>query len=114
MKCSTCGSDSDIVGRVVMPERHQILFQRLCTRGHRFMTAEVYPSQLADAREMSCAVRNITRRIQRFQRDMAIAADPRSIKEIAEEFNLTAARVRQIRASMAVFVRKENQSTITP
>lgn len=105
MKCSICGSDSDYVGRTVVPEKHYVLFHRVCERGHRFVTAEVYPSQLADAREMSCAVRNITRRIYRFQRDMAIAQDERPTREIAEDFNLTEARVRQIRASMQPFLK---------
>ena len=112
MKCAHCGSESYVTARTVVPETHGVVFSRVCDRGHKFTTVEVYPSQLADAREMSCAVRNITRRIYRFQRDMAIAQDPRPVKDVAEEFNLTDARVRQIRASMQPFLKAAPRSKI--
>ena len=100
MKCSICGSDSDVVGVAKSPEDHRVTYMRVCELGHRFQTVEVYPTQLADAREMSCAVRNIDRRIARFKRDVAIALDNRPVKDVAADYGLTDARVRQIRASL--------------
>jgi hypothetical protein len=100
MKCSVCGSDSDVMGAAHDPQDHRITYMRVCELGHRFQSVEVYPTQLADAREMACAVRNIDKRWARFKRDVDIARDPRPIKEIAADHGLTDARVRQIRASV--------------
>ena len=100
MKCSICGADSDVAGVAHKSEHHAIEYSRVCERGHRFKSVEVYPTQLADAREMACAVRNIDRRIARFNRDLAIAMDTRPVKDVAADYGLTDARVRQIRASL--------------
>lgn len=112
MKCSFCGADSRVTDRKVLPEKHCVVLYRACTRQHRFMTAEVYISQLADAREMSCAVRNITRRIQRFQRDMAIASDARPVRDVADAFNLTETRVRQICSAMRPLLKISKRTKI--
>lgn len=113
MKCSYCGADSRVVKRQVLPEKHCVVLHRTCSRHHKFMTAEVYVSQLADAREMSCAVRKITRRIRLFQRDMAIAADGRSVRELAEAFGITETRVRQIRSAMSPLLKSPRRKKIS-
>lgn len=99
MKCSICGADSDVTGVAHKPEQHTIEYSRVCDRGHKFKSVEVYPTQLADRRELECATRNIARRIARFKRDLAIAEDQRPARVVAAEYGLTDARVRQIRAS---------------
>lgn len=99
MKCPICGSASSVLLKTEQPHEHRIVNERICERRHRFATAEVPLQLLADKRESDCAVRNIERRIARYQRDSRIAQDPRSAKVVAAEYNLTSARVRQIRAS---------------
>ena len=100
MMCPICGAASDVQVHLPRPTQLSVEFHRVCKRGHKFVTVEVYPTQLADAREMRCAVRNIQRRVYRFQRDAEIAADNLPVRDIAEDYNLTDARVRQIRAAM--------------
>ena len=100
MKCPTCGAPSDVLGFYRLDDQHRVNYFRACERGHKFITAEVHPTQLADVREMSCAVRNIRRRISRWHRDEEICRDKRPSREVAEEYNLTDTRVRQIRAAM--------------
>lgn len=100
MKCSICGADSDVTGVAHKPEQHMIEYSRVCDRGHRFKSVEVYPTQLADRRELECAIRNIDRRVARFNRDLSIAMDNRPVKIVAADYGLTDARVRQIRASL--------------
>jgi hypothetical protein len=100
MKCSTCGADSEVVGVANNPQDHRVTYMRVCDLGHRFQTVEVYPTQLADARDMACAIRNVNRRIAHFKRNIAIARDTRSTKDVAADYGLTDARVRQIRASL--------------
>ncbi len=99
MKCTTCGAPSAVMVSREQPEQHRIELSRVCELGHRFTTVEVPLTMLADKRELTCALRNIDRRIARFVRDSAIAEDPRPVKEVAAAYNLTDARVRQIRAS---------------
>lgn len=100
MKCPICGTtDSDVKGMIRTPELHKIEYQRVCDNGHRYVTVEVHPTQLADKREMDCAVRRINRRIEQHRRDVAIAADPRPTSVVAAAYDITDARVRQIRAS---------------
>ena len=100
MKCPVCGTtDSDVKGLTRTPELHKIEYHRVCDNGHRFTTVEVHPTQLADRREMDCAVRRIDRRIAQHRRDLAIAADPRPTSVVAAAYEITDARVRQIRAS---------------
>ncbi len=99
MKCTICGSTSTVALSQERPEQHRVVFSRVCERGHRFTTVEVPITLLAAKREFACALRNIDRRIARFVRDVAIAEDPRPSKEVAADYKLTDARVRQIRAS---------------
>ena len=99
MMCPICGSASEVRGHLPMPHEHRVLFNRVCDEGHKFMTVEVHVTQLADARELSCAVRNIQRRIARWHRDLLIAEDTRPSKVVAAEHGITDTRVRQIRAS---------------
>jgi transcriptional regulator NrdR family protein len=99
MKCSICGAESSAVLFQERPHEHQTVFSRLCLRGHRFTTVEVPISLLADKRELTCAQRNIDRRIARYLRDIEIAQDSRPSKVVAAEHGLTETRVRQIRAS---------------
>jgi hypothetical protein len=49
---------------------------------------------------MACAVRTTNRRIELHRRDLLIALDKRSNKEVAASHGLTVARVRQIRAAL--------------
>jgi len=100
MKCPTCGSPSEVTGVRPADERYHVEYNRVCERGHRFQTVEAPLSLLADKRELECAVRNINRRIARFNRDLAIAQDERPARVVAAAYGLTDARVRQIRASM--------------
>lgn len=97
MKCPICADESLVVQ--TNRDEHSTEHHRLCDNGHRFKTVEVYPTMVADARELRCAVNNIERRIARFHRDVGIAADPRPTSVVAAAYNLTDARVRQIRAS---------------
>lgn len=99
MRCTICGADSTVEVSAENDEEHRIMLHRICERGHRFVTAEVPITMLADKRELTCALRNIDRRIARFMRNAAIAEDPRPVKDVAAEYGLTDARVRQIRAS---------------
>lgn len=100
MMCPFCGSDSKVKLSLPHPLELSTELHRTCSRGHNFLTYEVHPTQLADLREMRCAVRNIRRRISHWHRDEAIRRDKRPIRQIADEYNLTDARVRQIRAAM--------------
>ena len=100
MKCPTCGSASEVTSVRAAEERYHMEYNRICERGHRFKTVEAPLALLADKRELECAVRNINRRIARFNRDLAIAEDERPARVVAAEYGLTDARVRQIRASL--------------
>ncbi len=82
------------------PDVHMCLRLRRCANGHDFSTWEVHPSQLANGREMTSALRKIERRIALHKRDVAIARDTRSASVVAAEHSISAARVRQIRAAM--------------
>jgi len=99
MKCSICGADSAVEAATYDPERLLTDVMRRCTAGHVFYTVEAHPTQLADAREMRCAVRRIDRRVALYARDAAIAVDKRPAKIVAAEYGVTDTRVRQIRAS---------------
>jgi len=74
---------------------------RVCDRNHRFITSEVPLSFLADKRELDCAIRNVERRIARYERDLEIVTDNRPTKVVAKKFGITDTRVRQIRASFS-------------
>jgi len=100
MKCNICGAPSVELHRTYSSNIHQMRIARKCTNGHSFFTVEVYPSQLADVREMSCAIRRINRRMSLYERDLNIAKDDRHNKLVAQEYEITEARVRQIRAEV--------------
>jgi len=102
VNCPICGSESRVETLLQELHAHRVMRSRICVLGHRFHTFEVHLTQLADAREMACALRNIERRVKRWQRDLAIARDPRPVKIVAADYNITDARVRQIRASFPV------------
>lgn len=101
MMCPHCGANSAIIGATHKKAKHHFLYARQCDLGHKFMTAEVHLSQLADKREFDSATHAINLRILRFNRDAAIRRDARSNRVVAEEYGLTEARVRQIRARLA-------------
>jgi hypothetical protein len=103
MRCPTCGAESRPLAKQRNPLQHTVWIHRVCDRDHPFETMEVHPTQLADKRELECAVRNINRRIRLYERDIAIAADPRPTAEVAAEHDITEARVRQIRRAHAKF-----------
>jgi hypothetical protein len=111
VNCNLCGAASTIFHREDRPSR--TIMQRRCSNGHVFTTHEVHTTMLADAREMTCAVRNIERRIARFKRDSRIAADRRSATVVAGEYGLTEARVRQIRAAFPA-LHKEHHGMLWP
>ena len=98
MKCPTCAAASEKLPRV-HEGQHSTEHFYLCDNGHRFKTLEVHPTMVADARELHCAVNKIQRRVALWHRDSAIAADPRPTKVVAADYDITDARVRQIRAS---------------
>jgi len=100
MKCPNCGAESFLNGSLNENSQFMTWYSRVCENGHRFKTVEVHPPQLADAREMSCAIRSIHKRIERYKRNIAIAADTRPSRVVAEEHGITDTRVRQIRASL--------------
>lgn len=98
MICPICGSyDSTVVsfstGNSFLKE-----YRYSCDNYHEFSTLEIYPSQLAKTRELSSATRKIQRTIKHYRRDLFITLDERCIDDIAADYNLTATRVRQIRA----------------
>ncbi len=101
MMCPICGADSAVALKSERAHEHRTVFSRMCTNGHRFTTAEVPLTLLADKRETECALRNIERRIALYKRNAAIALDSRLTKVVAAEYGLTEARVRQIRASLS-------------
>ncbi len=98
MKCPICGGRARELMTHEMPEELMAQRLRACIEGHTFETREVHLTQLANKREMDCAIRNIKRRVAMFQRNAKIAADPRPAKEVAEDYGITQNRVRQIRA----------------
>lgn len=101
MNCPICGSRSHVA---LSTERHhefRIMNSRVCDRNHRFTTSEVPLTFLADKRELECAIRNVHRRIERYERDLEIMKDNRPAKVVAKRFGITDARVRQIRASFS-------------
>lgn len=100
MMCPHCGAPSAVVTTSLREHEHRTLFARVCDNGHRFSTAEVPLTLLADKRETECALRNIERRVALYNRNMAIAKDGRLAKVVAAEYGITDTRVRQIRASL--------------
>ena len=109
MNCNICGAHSLELHRIYSATLLQTLIVRKCVNGHKFSTVEVHPNQLADAREMACAVRTTIRRTELYKRDQEIALDKRSNKEVAASYGLTAARVRQIRAALKRIVNLERK-----
>lgn len=101
MNCPVCGMKSHVALSTDRQHEFRIVNSRICDRGHRFTTSEVPLSFLADKRELDCAIRNVQRRIARYERDLEIMNDNRPAKVVAEKFNITDARVRQIRASFS-------------
>ena len=112
MKCSICGADSAVEAAQHDPRRHITDIARRCEAGHLFYTVEAHPTQLADSREMRCAVRTIERRVAQYARDSAIAADKRPASVVAAEHGITDTRVRQIRASLRRFAEGAWQATM--
>lgn len=97
--CPLCGGLSGAPFlRKIDPMGLRVMRTRMCDSGHIFTTHEVTATLLADSRESAAAIRNIMRRVGRWNRDAAIRADKRHPREIAAAHNLTEARVRQIRA----------------
>lgn len=101
MNCPTCGSRSHVALSTERRHEFRVVNSRVCDRGHRFTTSEVPLTFLADKRELDCAIRNVHRRIARYERDLEIVNDNRPAKIVAKKFNITDARVRQIRASFS-------------
>lgn len=99
MRCVVCGAETTITTTKPLPGRWRIEHQRVCFRGHKFRTAEVPVQMLADRREELSALRGVTATIARFHRDCSIAQDPRPAAEVASEWGISYARVRQIRAN---------------
>jgi ribosomal protein L44E len=108
MKCPVCGELSRVVE--VATGAYENKFTRQCDNGHVFSTVEVHKTQLADAREMACAIRRIKRRVDLYARNNKIIQDKRSNKEIAKDYGLTESRVRQIRASSREFLSGEDRA----
>lgn len=100
MMCPSCGTASTILPAETFDAGLRVTRWRTCHLGHKFLTAEVHLSQLADARELRCAQRNIERRIARFERNVAISIDERPARQVAAQHKITETRVRQIRAAM--------------
>jgi len=99
MMCKFCGAETTMVRRIAGPDGTIDHVDRTCANGHTFISHEVHTSMLADARELNSARQHIRQRVARFYRDQRIAADPRPSTEVAAEYGLTDARVRQIRSS---------------
>lgn len=112
MNCPICGSESAVIGVSHRPQDHCVEYKRICDRRHRFSTMEVHLSLLGDKREFDCAVRHISRRIGRFNRDLMISMDERPAALVAKDFGITATRVRQIRASSLEFAPLKRVATI--
>lgn len=99
--CLLCGSKSKELSKDYDRDNHRIDRKHKCINGHEFNSVQVYPSQLSDKREFSCAINRINKRWETYKRHVKIVNDPRSLEAIAEAYNLTPARVRQIRASFS-------------
>ena len=107
MRCILCGAaETSVSSQHTDAEGLGIRRTRMCARGHKFPTAEVPLNHIADQRERRAAQRSIAARIARWERDVAIASDPRPATRVAEELGLTPMRIRQIRASHAKFLPK--------
>lgn len=101
MNCPICGMRSHVALSTERRHEFRIVNSRICDRGHRFTTSEVPLTFLADTRELACAIRNVERRIERYNRDLQIIADKRPATVVAKKFGITDTRVRQIRASFS-------------
>lgn len=97
--CKYCGAETTLVRRIPGPDGTIDHVDRTCSNGHTFLSHEVHTSMLADRRELNSARGRIQQRIALFERDRRIAADPRPAAQVAAEYGLTDARVRQIRSS---------------
>lgn len=101
MRCPVCGSRSHVALSTERYHEFRIVNSRVCDRNHRFTTAEVPLSFLSDKRELDCAIRNVERRVERYERDLQIIADNRPAVVVGKKFGITGTRVRQIRASFS-------------
>lgn len=99
MKCNVCGAATHRVDEHEVMDGCSVAIDRRCANGHAVRTHEVFPTMVADARELESALRLISRRRALFHRDRRIAGDPRPVKAVAAEYGLTEARVRQIRTA---------------
>jgi hypothetical protein len=100
VKCNICGAETERTDDHRVGAGWHLSIDRRCTNGHALRTHEVYTNMLADAREMNSALGHTARRVERWARDQRIARDERPSKEVAAEYGLTEARVRQIRAAL--------------
>lgn len=79
MKCPHCGAWTSVLSTRGTARRRQ------CGNGHRFSTVET-------------VVGLPGRRVQKWARNQAICADPRSNSELARVHGVSEARIREIRA----------------
>jgi transcriptional regulator NrdR family protein len=98
MMCPTCGADSSVDATReylgVFSRR-----RRLCVRGHRFDTYEVYAGNL-DRRTLTATKRGLANKLQSTVNRLTVLASPcASASMLARELGITEARVRQIRGA---------------
>lgn len=115
MKCPECGAWSEVKES---REGEALTFRRrrLCANGHLFTTYEVHPqTKKAAQRDLLATARRIEARVKRWARDQQLIRSARSADDLAREHNLTAARVRQIRAAgLLAEVKRKNHGNSKP
>lgn len=98
MICPVCGSCDSTIVSFSVGNSFLKKYRYSCENDHEFSTLEIYPSQLANTRELSSATRKIQRAMGNYRRNLSITLDERCMNDIAADYNLTATRVRQIRS----------------
>lgn len=98
MICPVCGDDDSTIVSFSAETLFVKQYKYICKNNHEFSTLEIYPSCLAKTRELTSATRKIQRAMGNYRRNLSITLDERCIDDIAADYNLTATRVRQIRA----------------
>lgn len=97
MKCTVCGAMTQRIGWASHEDPLQEVGIRICSNGHETFTREVPTTFVMRGRELASAQRRVLKRVALFERDERIARDWRPSKEVADDYGITPARVRQIR-----------------
>lgn len=98
MKCPSCGAESRVLATRT-GEHNTLTRHRECDNLHRFKTREVI-AELMDLRESKKYLAAASSRAGLAKRNGKILRDIRPATEVAKDYGITEARVRQIRAEL--------------